>query len=226
MPDRLGLPDALERFAFHPLSFLAEATVRDESGGIPYTRTVLVLVSFIFVMEVGHMLHVGADSTYLVASYFFVNHPWLAWPLAPFIHKGLGHFGANVAAIYIAAPVELGLSRFQYLGLLILSGFLPVYSDGLKLAVFGAEPNVAVYGASGFALGLAGFGLVKAAYSDLRLTPRWWLIVLIGIAGVAIVLKNIVLTIVAGDPVTLHLGHLGGLLVGLGLALLDGVLTR
>lgn len=83
----------------------------------------------------------------------------------------------------------------------------------MKLTLLGSEPHVAAYGASGFAFGLFGYGLAAQVGSEWRLTPRWWLIVFGGVAGIIAVLKNVALSV--GDPVSLELGHLGGLLVGL-----------
>lgn len=220
MSHRLSPQDAIESFYSNPLTFFADATVRHESVETRYTNAVLYVILGFFVLEVVLTTQLGAGSTYNLISYFFKHYPWIVWPVAPFLHRGLGHFVANIAFIYIAAPVEQRLSKLSYLGLLLFAGFLPVYVDGLKLALLGDEPHVAAYGASGFAFGLLGYALAAYLDTEWRLTPRQWLIVLGGVAGVIMVLKNGVLAI--GDPVSLHLGHLGGLLVGMGFGYYGG----
>lgn len=214
IPPRLGPRDAIERFISTPITFLVDAVVRDKSVEARYTTAVLGLILWFFALEVALMLNYGAASTHDLVSYFFKFHPWLVWPIAPFLHRGVGHFAVNVLFIYIAAPVEDRLSKLQYLRLLFLAGFLPLYADGLKLVIFGQEPHVAAYGASGFVFGLLGYGLAAQMGNEWQLTPRQWLIVLGGVAGVIVVLKNGVLAM--GDPVALHFGHLWGLLVGIG----------
>lgn len=213
VPPRLGPRDAIERFSSNPITFLVDAVVRDKSVETRHTTAVLGLILWFFVLEVALMMNSGAANTHDLVSYFFKYHPWLVWPIAPFLHRGIGHFAVNVLFIYIAGPVEERLSKLQYLGLLLLAGFLPVYADSLKLAIFGQEPHVAAYGASAFGFGLLGYGLAAQMGTEWWLTPRQWLIVLGGVAGVIAVLKNSVLAV--GDPAALSLGHLGGLLVGI-----------
>lgn len=216
--NKVGPRDALEAFGSNPFEFLADALIRDESGDTPFTMAVLGVMLAVFAIEVVLTLRFGAEKILFLVYFFFKNLTWITWPIAPFIHRGVGHFAANVLFIYIAAPVEHRLSKRRYLGLLFLAGFLPVYADGLKLLLFGSEPNVAVMGTSGFGFGLLGYGLATNLGTDWRLTPRWWLIVTIGVAAVLEVVRNGVLSI--GDPLSLNIGHLGGLLVGLGLGYL------
>ncbi|WP_302082645.1 rhomboid family intramembrane serine protease [Salinibaculum rarum] len=213
MSRQLGVQDATEEILSNPVTFFSEAFAPVDSQGVRYTERILVVILGFFALEVSLSVLYNAGSTYNLVSYFFKNHPWLVWPVAPFLHRGIGHFAANVAFIYIAAPVETRMSKVQYVGLLLFSGFLAVYADGLKLAVFGSEPHVAAYGASGFAFGLLGYGLSSIADTDWQLTPRWWLIVACGISAILLVIKNSLLAV--SDPISLNIGHLGGLLVGL-----------
>lgn len=212
MSSRLGVQEATEEILSNPVTFFAEALTPVDSQDMRYTERILVLILGFFTLELSLSILYDAGSTYNLVSYFFKNYPWLVWPVAPFLHRGIGHFAANVAFIYIAAPVETRMCKIQYVGLLLFSGFLAVYADGLKLAVFGSEPHVAAYGASGFAFGLLGYGLSSIAGTDWQLTPRWWLIVACGISAIILVIKNSVLAI--GNPISLNIGHLGGLLVG------------
>lgn len=217
MSERLGARAAIERFGTDPVSLLRDALVDDRPVG-RLTWTVLAVAGWFFAVELAVALRYGVD-TAAVVSYFFVEHPWVVWPLAPFLHRGVGHVALNLAAVYVAAPVERRLGASRYVALLFAAGYLPVYAEGVKLAVYGNSPNVAAYGISGFAFGLLGYGLVTHVGSTWRLTPRWWLVVLGGVSAVLAVLQDALLAV--GDPVSLHLGHLGGLLVGAGFAALE-----
>lgn len=213
MPTRLDLRDASGEISSNPASFFREALIGGNSWNAPYTTFIIGVIVGLFVIEVALTMQTGAGSPAVLVGYVFANQPWIAWPLAPFLHRGFQHFAANVAGIYVAAPVEQHASKRQYLGLLVLAGFFSLFADGVKLTLLASERHVAAYGASGFTFGLFGYGLAAPVGSEWRLPPRWWLIVLGGVAGIIAVLKNVALSV--GDPVSLKLGHLGGLLVGL-----------
>lgn len=214
MAPYFGPRDALEEFLNEPIPFLRDAFFGNEHGGTDYTNTVIGVIIGFYLLEVAFTIQFEAGSTYNLVSYFFKHYPWLVWPVAPMLHRGLGHFAVNIAFIYIAAPVEEFLSKARYLVLIIVAGFLPVYADGVKLAIYGDEPHVAAYGASAFGFGMLGYALAMRVRSDWELTPRWWIIIVSGISAIVVVLKNALIAI--GDPVTLNLGHLLGLTVGFG----------
>jgi membrane associated rhomboid family serine protease len=213
--ERLRLGAAANRLASDPLAFLADALLRDEGGDTPHTDLLLGTVGGLFVAQLLLALRYGAATPRDAVSYLFVAHPELAWPLAPFLHRGVGHLAVNVVVVALAAPVERLLGRARFVGLLACAGFLPLYAEGAKLALLDDATHVAAYGASGFAFGLVGCGLAAQARRDARLTPRWWLVVLAGVAAVLAVLANVAETALTG-PLALNLGHLGGLVAGLG----------
>lgn len=219
MPERQGWRVAIDRVTSNPVGFIADATYRSGANPAPYTTYILLGVIFVFVLELSLVVISGADTVYQLASYVFAYHPLLAWPVAPFVHYGVKHFAANVVGLYIAAPVEGTLSKGQYLGLVVLAGFLPVYADGAKLFYLGSEPHVAAYGASGIVFGLLGCGLASRIGSEWRLTARWWLIVFLAGAAILAVGWNMIVAAL-GDPISLNLGHLGGLLAGLAIGYL------
>ncbi|MFC7228215.1 rhomboid family intramembrane serine protease [Salinirubellus salinus] len=140
--------------------------------------------------------------------------------MAPLLHRGFGHFLANIVFIHIASPVESGLNRRKYISLLLLAGYVPVYADGVKFVIFGHEPHVAVYGASAFAFGLLAYEVGSHIGRNWELTPRQWLIVVCGLAAVAVVIKNGIISL--WNPISLHLGHLGGASFGIVLGYIWG----
>lgn len=79
-------------------------------------------------------------------------------------------------------------------------------------------------GTSGFGFGMLGYGLAVHVGSDWRLTRRWWLIATLGGVAIMEVLRNVLFAI--GDPLSLNIGHLGGLIVGLLFGYFESRVTR
>jgi len=184
---------------------MAERRVRVADA--PVTWTVVAASIGLFVAEVAVGARTGAPPS-AVAAALFVDHPWLAWALAPALHHGVAHLAGNVAVLAVAAPVERRLSARQTLALLLLAGFLPLYAEGAKLAALAADPHVGAYGASGYAFGILGCGLVLGGPN----TPRWWLVRLGGVAAALVVAFDLLTSF--GAPLAVNVGHLGGLLAG------------
>ena len=143
-----------------------------------------------------------------------MERPVLAWAVAPLLHHGVRHLAANVLALAVAAPVERRVGTRWTLALLAVAGYLPLFAEGLKLAALAGDPHVGAYGASAFAFGLLGSGLVLDKERD----PRWWLVVLTGVAAALVVSFDVVMGLDA--PLTVNVGHLGGLLAGAGIGAL------
>jgi membrane associated rhomboid family serine protease len=216
VPERTTPSAAAREFVRAPLPFLRdglrEARVRDR----PYTRTFLgVVVSLFLATAVAAYLRTGTVGPGLVVAALFVAAPEAAWPAAALLHRGVGHLAANVAVLYVAAPVEDDLSLREYLAVLVVTGYLPLFADGLKLELLGNTAHVAAYGASAFGYGLLGVGLVTFGRRG-RVTRREFLILLLGLLSVVGVAANVVRGVF--DPLSLELGHLLGLVFGAGLA--------
>lgn len=221
MTERLPLRDAANYLSIQPVSFFKDAFLRDDSGNSFYTRIFLGIIGWFFVLELVLSIQTGAGSTYNLVSYFFVHHPMIAWPVAPLLHKGISHFAANILMIYLAVPVENQLSKLEFSGVILFAGYFPIYLEGWKLSVLGETPHIAAYGASGFAFGLFGYGLIIQLRRDMSLTPRWWLIIGAGFSGVLLVLMDLISGI--GNPISINLGHLGGLFTGMTLATMNRI---
>lgn len=213
MAGSYGPQNALDRVIRNPLSFFGEAFELERSKQRSrYTRRVLLAIAWFFALELV-LSHWYLNTTPVnTVSYFFIHHPWLVWPVAPFLHRGVFHFIANAGFLYLAAPIEQRITTRQYLLLLVCAGFLAVYADGVKLALLRSQPHVAAYGASGLAYGLLGYGLSRPVGTEWELTPREWLIAIAGVAACLAVARNCLSAI--GDPLLLNIGHLGGLVVG------------
>ncbi|MFB6121373.1 MAG: rhomboid family intramembrane serine protease [Halobacteriaceae archaeon] len=210
MSERRGPRAVAADLGQRPVSLLA-ASVRGRFDGAPLTWTVFALSVWVFALEAAAALYLGTGTRAVVAT-LFVRAPWVAWPLAPVLHQRLGHLAANAAVLYVAAPVEARIGRWDAAGLFLAGGVLPLYVEGAKLWLLAGDPHVAAYGASAFGFGLLGCGLALALDADWTLTPRWWLVTLTGVAAVLVVTVDVVTAL--GAPMAMNLGHLGGLLAG------------
>ncbi len=215
MGEPLGLREALESFASEPHRFLFRAFVEDEIR-TPYTYSIIGLSSGVFLLEGYLTFATAAVSIEQIVAYLFVHHPNLMWPIAPFVHQGLLHFGANIGGLYVVSPLESEISWRQYVLLLVSTGFAPVYADGIKIDLFASTEYAAAYGISGFLYGLLGFGTVhlyRTCQRQSGLSNREWIIVLLGVSAVISVLVDV--STAFPDPLALNIGHLGGVGVGL-----------
>lgn len=215
MGEKIGLRDAVQTFASEMHWFLYRAFINEENKA-PYTFSIIGVVCGIFLVELYLTITTSAASSRQIVAYLFINYPEPMWAIAPFIHRGLLHFGANVAGLYILSPLESQISRRHYTVLLITAGFIPVYADGVKIALLSTKEHAAAYGISGFLFGLLGFGVVHL-YSKYQshsgLDNREWVIVLLGVSSIVSVLVNLVTAFF--DPLALKIGHLGGISVGI-----------
>lgn len=213
MTNRYGPREAIVRFGNHPVEFLFQALRPINGEDTRYTSWILLILIGIFTVEVVFTYQTGAKSTYQLVSFFYKYHPEVVWPIAPLLHRGIGHFAANLAIIYILAPIEKHMTKREYGLLILLAGFLTLYIDGVKLYYLGSDPHVAVYGASGFGFGLLGYAFARQWVSIWKYRPRCWLIYVLGFIGIGVVFWNLLMAL--SNPVNLNFGHFGGLTIGL-----------
>lgn len=212
MPNRYGPREAFVRMGNHPVEFLSEALRPIKGEEIRYTSWILFILLGVFVVEVVLMYQSGAESTYQLVSYFFKYYPAVVWPVAPFLHRGIGHFAGNLLVVYLAAPVETRMTKREFGILVLLAGYVAIFADGVKLFLFGSEPHVAVYGASGLGFGLLGYALAQQLGSIWEHTPRWWVIYVASFTAVGMIVTNLLAAV--SNPIAIKLGHLGGFTVG------------
>ncbi|MFB6152987.1 MAG: rhomboid family intramembrane serine protease, partial [Halodesulfurarchaeum sp.] len=193
--------------------WVTSATAAYRPHRAPVTLGVLGIIIGIFAMEVAYTARTGVSSTDVFATGLFGVAPWIAWPLAPVLHRGWLHVISNMLGVWLlGTPVERSLERGQYVGLLVASGYFATGTGALVLLVLGDSP-VAFYGSSGIVYALGGFSLIFFPSATDPVGPAEWLAATFG--GIA------VLTL-AVDPFTgaflkphwLNGGHLGGFAFG------------
>jgi len=196
---------------------------RDRDLEAPLTFTIIGITCGVFLVELYFTVATPAAAPVELVAYWFIHHPAVMWSIAPFVHRGVLHFGVNVLALALVSPLEARLRRWEFLILLFGSGFIPVYADGVKIAVVSSKPHAAAYGISGFVFGLLGFAVVClfAAYRRDGGLRNWeWIIAALAVSAPVTVLVDMVTAY--PDPLAFNVGHFGGLAIGM----LLGVLFR
>lgn len=180
----------------------------------PVTYAVIALVVAVFGVEVAFTVTQGIAGIDVFATGLFGVAPYLAWPLSPFLHRGILHFGSSLAGLWLLGPpIEQYWRRWHFAAFLLGSGYIATVIGVATMAPFTAK-KVAFYGSSGMIFALGGFAVA--------FFPRWfgevetseWLATFVGAVAVVTVLV---------DPFTgpyfsadwVNGGHLGGVVVGL-----------
>lgn len=188
------------------------AAVRGElvAARSPLTLWCSFAVAVVVVVQVGVALRAGTSVRTLTTALFYVE-PWLAWPLAFFLHRGPFHALVNVALIvYLGRLAERNFSPGGYAAFLLAGAVGSIAGGYLFITTFGDGP-VAAYGASGLGFALAAYSL-QYARRDAPTTAEW-VAVIVGVAAVATVTAD-VLTGPVFHPAWMNGAHLTGLLVG------------
>lgn len=180
----------------------------------PVTYTVIGLIFGIFTAEVYFMYTKDLTSPQLFATGLFDIAPFIAWPLAPILHKGVFHLVGSIFGIFfLGIPVEKDLGKRMYTAFLVASGYLST-AIGAGVMLLFADGGIAFYGSSGIVFALAGYAVV-ALPRGVRALERF--------ETVAVFIGAISVGFVVLDPVTgpyltvdwVNGGHLGGLIVGI-----------
>lgn len=130
-------------------------------------------------------------------------------PLSVFAHVGMAHLTANAVMVLAAGGlVVLSASVVRYHAFFLATGALSGIAQVVVTGLFG--PPAAVLGASGAALAFVGYLLTSNAASSWLLdrVPRWAVAVVVGLCGLALMLRYYA----AGSA---NVGHLAGALLGL-----------
>ncbi|QSW98177.1 rhomboid family intramembrane serine protease [Haloterrigena alkaliphila] len=150
-----------------------------------------------------------------LTAYLFVDFPWIAWPLAEFLHKGVGHFVANIALLALFGKIIE--SRFQtryyilwFVGVAII--VKPI--DALITLSTSPKPNVAVYGISDFVYSL-GIYTVMTVYSSEHGDEIEYLGMLVGVAAIIQILVQATTAVHHMSIQPLNTAHLFGGLLGI-----------
>jgi membrane associated rhomboid family serine protease len=150
-----------------------------------------------------------------VTAWIFHEFPFLAWPLSPFLHKGILHFTANIALLalfgkYVEAQFKTRHFILWFIVITLVSK--PVHAwISLQMST---KPDVAVYGISDFVFSLAFYSAIRLYYSK-RKNEFEYVAWMIGILAVLIVSSNAVFAIWQGSVDPVNPGHFVGGLSGI-----------
>lgn len=195
------------------LEVVWEALRENWAHQAPVTYAIIGFVVGIYAVEVVFTLTRGLAGTRVFATGLFGVAPYVAWPLSPFLHRGILHFGSSLVGLWLlGVPIEQHWGRWRYAAFLLASGYVATAVGVATMVPFTAK-NVAFYGSSGMIFALGGFAVV--------FFPRWfgevqkneWLATLVGTVAVV----TVVVDPLTGPYLTaewINGGHLGGLTIG------------
>lgn len=178
------------------------------------TQSLIVTVLLVYNAEIVVRLLLDAPTVRVAMAYSFLNHPEVAWPLAPVLHRDALHLGANVLMLIVLAPVESRMSRRGFLVFVGVTAYISVLCGALWAQAFTSEEFVAFYGISGTVFAMAGYGLV-ASVRDYRAGAELTApLVYVGVAVVGAVGLDLWALVTVG-PLGLNMGHLSGVVAGI-----------
>lgn len=149
-----------------------------------------------------------------LTAYLFLNFPWIAWPLAEFLHKGVGHFIANIALLALFGKIIEPRFQTRYYILWFVGVAIIVKPiDALITLSTSPKPNVAVYGISDFVYSL-GIYTLMTAYSSERRDEIEYLGLLVGLAAIILILAQATRAVLHMSIQPLNTAHLIGGLLG------------
>jgi len=155
-----------------------------------------------------------------VSAHIFLEFPWIAWPLAEFMHKGIAHLFGNIALLAILGKiVEPRFKRRYYILWFVAIAIIVKPIDAYISLSTSPKSNVAVYGISDFVYSLAVFSVFTLLNTDYR-NELEYVALLVGGLAILLVNLNIVLAVIDAsiDPVNpAHLlgGIIGGVVFGI-----------
>jgi membrane associated rhomboid family serine protease len=196
---------AWEQYTIGPL---ASAWRSRES---PATHLLLSIITGVFLFQIGVWVLTPGVTIEGFTVRLFLEAPVWSWVLSFFLHRDAVHYLTNVGIILLAGrlvepyfpPLRYWLFVAAAVGGSVLGGFL-------VLAAFSSNV-VVLYGASGFAYALMGYGLTLGRRGD-RDAPEN-LLLLVGVIALALLCYDVL----AGPyfrPDWFNGGHAGGYLVG------------
>lgn len=195
------------------LALLWEALQENRAHRAPVTYSVIGFVVGIFAVELVFTYRIDAESTRVFATGLFGVLPYAAWPLSPFLHRGVLHFGSSLVGLWLLGlPIEQHWNRWWYAVFLLGSGYLATAAGVALMAPFTTQ-NVAFYGSSGMIYALGGFAVVYFPrwFGQVR-TSEWFAAFVGGVAVVTVAVNLVTGPYFAAEWV--NGGHLGGLGVG------------
>lgn len=150
-----------------------------------------------------------------LTAHLFVNYPWMAWPLAEFLHKGVGHLIANITLLALFGKIiEPRFQTRHYLLWFIGVAIIVKPIDAIITLSSSPKTNVAVYGISDFVFSL-GIFTVLTVYSSENGDELEYLGMLVGVAAIILTLAQATIAALQISIQPLNTAHLLGGLLGI-----------
>lgn len=150
-----------------------------------------------------------------LTAYLFVNFPWIAWPLAEFLHKGVGHFITNIALLALFGKIiEPRFQTRHYILWFVGVAIIVKPIDALITLSTSPKTNVAVYGISDFVYSL-GIYTVLTVYGSEHGNQLEYLGMLVGVSAIILILVRTTRAIFQMSIQPLNTAHLFGGLLGI-----------
>jgi len=155
-----------------------------------------------------------------LTAWLFVNYPLPSWLLTEFLHKGIGHFIANIALLALFGKIiEPKFQKSHFILWFIGLAIIVKPSHAIISLSNSSKSNVAVYGISDFVYSLAVFSVLSLLNTDYR-NELEYVALLVGGAAVLQVSVHVVQAMIETsiDPVNpAHLlgGIAGGIVFGI-----------
>ena len=188
----------------------------------PVTDLLAVVVCAVYAGQAFQAVLWDAPSVFVATNYAYLRVPWLAWPLSPLLHGGLVHVVPNLLTLLAFGRIaedHLTTGWFAVMAAVAAVGSIAALAAwGLA---FGSDPYVAAYGISGVVFAAGGFAVAHLPGHE-RVTDLELLTVLFGLCAVGLVSVEALTAAAVRSPASLNVGHVVGLIVGVGTA----VLTR
>lgn len=150
-----------------------------------------------------------------LTAYLFVNFPGIAWSLAEFLHKGVGHFIANIALLALFGKIIEPRFQTRYY-ILWFAGVAIIVKpiDALVTLSTSPKPKVAVYGISDFVYSLGIYTLLTV-YSSEHGEEIEYLGLLVGLAAIIQIVVQATRAILHMSIQPLNIAHLFGGILGI-----------
>jgi membrane associated rhomboid family serine protease len=177
------------------------------------TYLLMILVAAVFLIEILVTAFRGLGSIQIFATGVFGVYPWIAWPFAPLLHKGILHFAASLVGLTVVGlPIEKHWTWKRYTVFLVLTGYATILAGAAVLGTF-SDQQLAFYGTSGIIYALAGYSLTHLPRKHDGLDLVEMFAIFIGFVALVSVLVD-PFTGPYFEPRWINGGHTFGFLIG------------
>lgn len=150
-----------------------------------------------------------------VTAWIFHQHPYVGWPLSPFLHKGIQHFSANLVLLALFGKYVEPRFKTRYFVLWFLAVTLVTKPVDAWISLQASSKEfVAVYGISDFVYSLSFFSVVTLWSTDYRKELQT-VVLVIGLLSIVLVGLEISAGLLTGSVQAVNWSHLIGGILGI-----------